>query len=1135
MTFEIHKRLLKPEEIRVQCYNGVFDNAGVPVSLSAVLARIEKGGKGLREKTEWLRTLEPERYDREKISLPAVTFGGTFSKRARSELREHSGLMVLDIDGLSGEELAGVQAQLQAFPFVALCFVSPSGAGLKPVIVLDPMPRDDDEHEWAWRQVAAVLKAEGIVLDKSGKDVSRLCFLASDKNLFWRPVVEPFRWSEVSIGDAQQDKTPGDDNLVVKEVEEKPDKPAGDEKPDKPRRRRRAGAAVKRAREKGDKPGDREWRGPIDVGALRFVNPEDLEYHEWLEVGFAIKSAGLGVEVWDTWSQGDRARYKRGECQKKWKTFEAEGLVSWKRVFDLAVDAGYKSLPAGEAGSPLEIVRAVLGDRMFSIPKTPVMPGVKEFHFIPSDTGAGKTRAFLAIPDALLYIGMHGAGVDAAAEEARQLRRTVLRWRSRWHGFQEFYEECGGDRGKMTDRAFGVFAGVQNMCAFADRADVLAARGHSVEDNLCRNCPLNQTCWERGYLAQYREAVLAEVVCISLPEVQLLLDAAWASMARRLDRRVDDDDDGADDDAVRVLERIAGIDDATPWSLLVKRFVSFKMLDSMITSRSGIPIIENLMAAQGTLLPEDVAAFGLSLSEMFLSRLRDELQAALSAGGESRAVFEAFSDSVAVFKKEDGVWEQVVKELSKIPVFLIPRFSGGSWTVETRDGTSYPLVAAPGPGQFGFEVLGVEHRSEIKRDKLYRCFFSLGELVELGLAGYETQSAVEAIPAVSDAKHGWVSSLGNLIREAGCPENAPVSFNLLEARFEWAVSPHLNFKRTLYLSATAVEKHVKLAVAGLRSRVQLFSYSREPLAWMPGCCVYQLVDGKMTEQSFYIREAGKVIGPAARLADFVSVVLAQIQTGEKVLVVAREALRSEALKDVMSPLLAAEAAGKVSIINYSEMVGRNDFSECGAAFLTLPEPSPVELESVCRMLYRGDSKPLSFEREPGVLESCSVEVKMKMFVDDRVQEVYETLISHYLYQAAMRLRPALNGDKQIVLVTSFPVQGLSDRGAVLVSWESLLAAEGGDVRNAIEWRGEKEDVRDAVAAGDSVQEAAAKAGVSTRQGYRDTAELRREIKEQRDAWIRELHAAGKTQTEIADLVGMTQSQVSRRLKKIMHN
>lgn len=897
----------------------------------------------------------------------------------------------------------------------------------------------------------------------------------------------------------------------------------------KPRRKRRAGATVKRVPEK---VGERVWRGPIDLRALDFIKPEECSYQEWLEVGIAIKSAGLAVGVWDTWSRGDRKRYKRGECAAKWKTFSAEGLVSWERVFNLAVKGEYKTLPAGAAmGRRLIDVRAALGDRLSSLVSTPVMPGVKEFHFIPSDTGAGKTRAFLAIPEALLYIGMHGAGVDAAAEEAAGLGRSVLRWRSRWHGFKALYEHFGGDRDAMMAGAFGVFKGVQNMCPSADRAEMLAARGHSVEDNLCRNCSLNKTCGERGYLAQYREAVLAEVVCIALPELQLVLDRAWASMARRLDRRVDDDDDDAiEEGALHVRERVAGIDDATPWSLLVKRFVSLSVLESMIMERDERQVVKRLVVARNAARFSDVLAFQKrAVSVDFLTALRDALRDA--EGGDNLAVFRAFEKTVSAFRKEKGLWEQVIKELARIPVYLIPRFSGGSWTVETPDGETSPLVAAPGPGAFGFEVLGVAHRSEIKRDKLYRCFLSLDDLVAAGLAGYDSGAAVAAIPAVSDAKHGWVSSLTDLIGEAGCPENAPVSYDLLEGRFEWAVSPHLNFKRSLYLSATAVEKHVKLAAMGTRARVQFFSYPREPLAWMPGCCVYQLVDGKMTEQSFYIREAGKVIGPAARLEDFVSVVSAQISKGDRVLVVTREAVRSEALKDTMGPLLALEAAGKVSIINFSEMVGRNDFSAKDVVFLILPEPSPVELESVCRSLYRGDTKPLSFEREPGVLESCEVEVKMKLFVDDRVQEVYETLVSHYLYQAAMRLRPALSGDKQIVLLTSFPVPGLSDRGAVLVSWQGLLAAEGGDVRNAIEYRGEVEDVRDAVRAGDTVQEAAAKAGVSTRQGYRDTAEVRREIKETRDAWIRELHAAGMTQREIAETVGCSDRQVRRLLKK----
>ena len=61
-------------------------------------------------------------YDRAKKSLPAYTFGGTFTHRNKESLLTHSGIVYLDIDGLADVEAA--HRQLIADPYVVYCFVS---------------------------------------------------------------------------------------------------------------------------------------------------------------------------------------------------------------------------------------------------------------------------------------------------------------------------------------------------------------------------------------------------------------------------------------------------------------------------------------------------------------------------------------------------------------------------------------------------------------------------------------------------------------------------------------------------------------------------------------------------------------------------------------------------------------------------------------------------------------------------------------------------------------------------------------------------------------------------------------------------------------------------------------------------
>lgn len=67
-----------------------------------------------------------------------------------------------------------------------------------------------------------------------------------------------------------------------------------------------------------------ENRLPLDE-LLNYIDPSHLNYQEWVNVGFALKHEGYSVSDWDAWSQRDSARYRAGECERKWETFNKGG------------------------------------------------------------------------------------------------------------------------------------------------------------------------------------------------------------------------------------------------------------------------------------------------------------------------------------------------------------------------------------------------------------------------------------------------------------------------------------------------------------------------------------------------------------------------------------------------------------------------------------------------------------------------------------------------------------------------------------------------------------------------------------------------------------------------------------------
>ena len=87
--------------------------------------------------------------------------------------------------------------------------------------------------------------------------------------------------------------------------------------------------------------------------ALEAISPADLDYQDWVNVGAALKYEGFSADIWDQWSRSD-ARYKRGECPRKWQSFNrgsGDTVVTGGTIFEIASRFGYN--PHGGLGHEL--------------------------------------------------------------------------------------------------------------------------------------------------------------------------------------------------------------------------------------------------------------------------------------------------------------------------------------------------------------------------------------------------------------------------------------------------------------------------------------------------------------------------------------------------------------------------------------------------------------------------------------------------------------------------------------------------------------------------------------------------------------------------------------------------------------
>ena len=86
---------------------------------------------------------------------------------------------------------------------------------------------------------------------------------------------------------------------------------------------------------------------------LEYIDPVGLEYQDWINIGMALKEEGYSAADWEAWSMRDSARYHRGECVRKWNSFNGSGTpVTGGTIVQMAKERGW--VPERNPGHELD-------------------------------------------------------------------------------------------------------------------------------------------------------------------------------------------------------------------------------------------------------------------------------------------------------------------------------------------------------------------------------------------------------------------------------------------------------------------------------------------------------------------------------------------------------------------------------------------------------------------------------------------------------------------------------------------------------------------------------------------------------------------------------------------------------------
>lgn len=147
-----------------------------------------------KQNEELRRARNNDQKRKAKKKLDFVTFAGTFGLRLKDALIRPSGYCCIDIDHVRPNDMRAIHHALINDPMIetALLFVSPSGTGLKWIIEIDNQYPFDVNYKGVVSYIQNTYPdyfncKEYNIIDTSGSDISRACFLCYDPEAYINP------------------------------------------------------------------------------------------------------------------------------------------------------------------------------------------------------------------------------------------------------------------------------------------------------------------------------------------------------------------------------------------------------------------------------------------------------------------------------------------------------------------------------------------------------------------------------------------------------------------------------------------------------------------------------------------------------------------------------------------------------------------------------------------------------------------------------------------------------------------------------------------------------------------------------------------------------------------------------------
>ena len=1074
---------------RANLYNET-DRKGAVVSLDATVHRIRTGEKGLAENTQQLRDMlskgQSKAYRKRKAEiLPAATFSGIFSTRDRDvalpdKFTEHTGIKTYDIDGIKRSDIPAIKVILSLDPYIFLVFTSPSFEGLKAFERVDPIPTtaNDIEHKHAWALGKARLDEKlniyGYQCD-SGNDPTRLCFLAYDPDVYYKPNKPTRLWDREAYHIEHQQKE--------REQSQK-------------RQQQRTYLE------------NQQWDNTdIDPTALKHINPDSIHYDDWFRIIAACKASGLTWHDVDAWSR-QGTKHVEGDIEKRWHGINT-AAISWGTVIYFAQQNGYqlperKRPPKLQNAAPSDTTEKSLDrnradrERATDTYFYTDTEGNLHIFLVKDSTGSGKSHTTFAKSKAHDKRTIMSSPHNELATQAVDLAFSIG-YTNPFHfiGRSHNWDKSGIAKIPVKMRTEALFA--KNNCIMVDEVERFTRKRIAPRTYCMHFCKFREEC---THLAQYKGLGERDFIVNSTPN--LLFDLNMRSFLQMLVTATPEiTDEELAIDAMFDTERekpkefdFAIIDDYTVSGLYTDISFTQSEFKQLKKVWNGSPT--------GTFAKGMLKAFEKKKPQKIIKAIR-----------------KAFDDTA---DHHAEISENLTKHVRIGTVKELPRPKGSKETkrllanheIEYDDGGRHFVPV----DKDAYTELKAKGLPSVNPDLLK--FQAWDQPIRIPVAPV---TALMSGIQVQDLTPIWqkgatpIDLIQILLGSIGNDKNAPISRSFRTGETPVAVltfsippqAPVGVIPQIAMLSATSHQTDTKNAFAG--QSVQFSEHDGKEIDFANDVKVFQYQDARLTSGSVfeYPTDAnGKRLlqeNPTG-LTQTASERITKLNDWAK-----REDGRTAFISYKDFTELFQDAVDGFDIVTHFDKVSGLNFD--GLKFLVVFGYPKVKHEIVmgqARRQFGADAYPLpkgTYEELTETKEwgTNGLTIYETQYLDTRLEKIRHQLSTEKLEQAIGRARLPAWTDTTTIIFTNAPVSGITQRATLFTA----QAFNGADSPSAI--ADSMQQIADAEQSGD-VDAVMETKGVGKSQAYKDTEASRAQQKADRDARILELHNTGISQRAI---------------------